>query len=171
MAGGFKKCPYCAEEILAEAIKCKHCHELIDRKARTRARKEANKKETSPVTMGCAVLLAVLVGSCALLVGMDAMVPGNRGVNMTTPAPGELFVASAIVLTIPGAPDMAINLWEVPFGGGGTGRGRIVGSLSPPARVEISRRARRAGEDRYYYLVSRGDQRGWVPETMVEIDR
>ena len=63
---------------------------------------------------------------------------------------------------------MAINLWEVPFGGGGTGRGRIVGSLSPPARVEISRRARRAGEDRYYYLVSRGDQRGWVPETMVE---
>ena len=67
-----------------------------------------------------------------------------------------------------GAPDMAINLWEVPFGGGGTGRGRIVGSLSPPARVEISRRARRAGEDRYYYLVSRGDQRGWVPETMVE---
>ena len=109
---------------------------------------------------------------------MDAAVPGNRGVNMTTPAPrpdlsppGELFVATAVIAVIAEAPGMAINLWEVPFGGGGTGRGRIVGSLSPPARVEISRRARRAGEDRYYYLVSRGDQRGWVPETMVEIDR
>ena len=72
-----KKCPFCAEEIQEEAIKCKHCGEMLDHQitaspspspepssVEEASREEAKpeKQKTNPVAMGCAILLVLMVG-------------------------------------------------------------------------------------------------------------
>ncbi len=57
-----KKCPYCAEEILEDAIKCKHCKESLSKDVNniTKKEKEDNKPKFPFIFLGIYIIYIIL---------------------------------------------------------------------------------------------------------------
>jgi TM2 domain-containing membrane protein YozV len=75
-----KKCPYCAETINAEAIKCKHCGEILDDNLRTSRQQQAPtvfpEQKVRKWSPGIAALLSFLIP------GAGDMYKGNVGIGL-----------------------------------------------------------------------------------------
>lgn len=71
-----KKCPYCSEEILADAVKCRFCGEFIKGKKGAKVTSAEKKSSMPGVLFGSAALVVLIL---VMIFGLSGLIGGGTG--------------------------------------------------------------------------------------------
>jgi hypothetical protein len=100
-----KACPFCAEDIQDAAKVCKHCGRdlatgAVNQPASVSPPPNAApaKKKTSPVAMGCAVLLILFLGMCVITMSKMPTTPSEAARGAPAPGPAAAVPTPPLVL-------------------------------------------------------------------------
>jgi hypothetical protein len=74
MAADTKQCPYCAEDILAAAVKCKHCG--ADLAAPSKTQRQATSGSNAGTKLGGVLVIAATVAWCGGLASGNGQMGG-----------------------------------------------------------------------------------------------